>query len=271
MPQFGQPEITQAQPGFFNRIWQRVRSWGHTETTPTDAAPTLNGLQLNLDLLSISLPPMTFNFNTLDLAGIQESVRQNLLQSQHETHEHIRRLIASEPLQSPPLFRDYRHFHFFNPEQTSMYEDIRRAHRQWEQHQAEEVYRWWQTQRQQNAPGELAVPDETRNAEKLAFLPDLEIPEEFLCTISREIMTNPVYDPRCPQQKFDLLVIRRWLDNPPTDPMTDERLPSTHPVTRAPLTLDQLVYDEVLKEQIEEFVARSLQTSTKPGMSHLNS
>jgi hypothetical protein len=77
-------------------------------------------------------------------------------------------------------------------------------------------------------------------------------------------MTNPAYDPRCPQQKFDLLVIRQWLDNPPNDPITGEPLPSTHPVTRAPLKFSELVYDEALKERIDAFVARSLQTSARP-------
>lgn len=102
---------------------------------------------------------------------------------------------------------------------------------------------WRANFRQSTADSELAVAIESLNSTKLANYPDLEIDDEFICAISREIMTNPVYDPNYPQQKYDLLVIREWLKEHPTNPMT-----------RTELSLDSLVYDEGLKQRIDDFV-----------------
>ena len=105
---------------------------------------------------------------------------------------------------------------------------------------------------------ELALNEADSNEFKLRDCLDLEIPYDFKCTISHEIMTNPVYDPAFPQKKYDLLVIRAWLkDN------------NTNPYTRTPLCMDDLVYDEVLKVQIDDFVNDTLtQAPTMLSRSH---
>jgi hypothetical protein len=95
---------------------------------------------------------------------------------------------------------------------------------------------------------QLAARDSETNAGKLDPYPDVEIPVEFRCLISHAIMTVPVYDPRCPQHKFDLLVIRWWLNEEKQE----------NPYTRQPLQESELVVDEALKARIDEFVADTL-------------
>ena len=85
------------------------------------------------------------------------------------------------------------------------------------------------------------------NATKLEHLPDLEIDERYLCALSLQIMTHPVYDPAKPQDRYELSWIRKWLE-------TNE----TNPMTRLPLAFEALVYDEPLKEEIDAFVLDKL-------------
>lgn len=239
---------------FFNRLMGRAQDEAPVtrEQQNSDILQLL--LQRPIDLAPIALPQLTINMTFL-----QETLFANLMSAQAESLENLRRLtLASERT------AEYGHFAqlFFQIAQTDNQEvlireiqrEIQREFQRQSAQQAQEAYRWWQeTRRRHTAPGELAVLDKDRNAEKLASLPDLEIPEDFICGISREIMTNPVYDRGCPQQKFDLLVIREWLkDNP------------SHPMTRQPLQLSELVYDEALKERINAFVASALQPSARP-------
>lgn len=70
-----------------------------------------------------------------------------------------------------------------------------------------------------------------------------EILEKFECAIMKEIMTNPVYDPKHPQYKFERLAILGALQNK-----------KENPFTRTPLTKDDLVDDVDLKNEINEFV-----------------
>ncbi len=95
---------------------------------------------------------------------------------------------------------------------------------------------------------QLAALDSETNVGKLEPYPDVEIPDEFRCLISHDIMTVPAYDPRCPQHKFDLLVIRWWLNEEKQE----------NPYTREPLQESDLIVDEVLKARIDEFVAGTL-------------
>lgn len=90
---------------------------------------------------------------------------------------------------------------------------------------------------------QLALPLSSTNASQLEIYPEVVIPEDFKCVISREIMTNPVYDPKYPQQKFDLLILILWLEQY-----------KTHPCSRTPLLAKDLEYDEPLKLQIDDFV-----------------
>ncbi len=116
---------------------------------------------------------------------------------------------------------------------------------QWREHTS----RWWnETGRQyQPGPNELTLQDIEMNAKKLEMFPDLIINQDFLCGISNEIMTDPVYARDCPQQKFELHVITRWL-----------REKQTHPCTRAPLHVEDLVHDVELKARIDEFVDETM-------------
>lgn len=230
---------------FFNRLMGRTQ----------DEAPAIRERQ-NSDgpQLLLQLPPISFTPLPLNFTFSQENLLANLMSVQAESFESIQRLaLASERT------AEYGHVaqRFFQMAQTDNQEVLREIQRQFQRQatqEAQETYRWWQeTRRRQSTPGEVAVLDKDRNAEKLALLPDLEIPEDFICGISREIMTNPVYDRRCPQQKFDLLVIKEWLKDHPS-----------HPMTRQPLQLSELVYDEALKERINAFVASALQPSARP-------
>ena len=120
---------------------------------------------------------------------------------------------------------------------------------------------WWSTSgrdqtytQASHASMALALTEMASNEYKLRDYADLEIPDDFMCTISHEIMTNPVYDPAYPQKKYDLLVIKTWLINH-----------DTNPYTRTPLRLDNLVYDETLKIQIDDFVSEKIKQA--PSMS----
>lgn len=93
----------------------------------------------------------------------------------------------------------------------------------------------------------LTLLDEELYAVKLENFPDVNIPDNFLCGISGNIMMNPVYDPNHPQQKYDLLVLEVWVHKH-----------ATNPCTRAPLVMENLVYDEDLKAQIDEFMTETL-------------
>lgn len=115
----------------------------------------------------------------------------------------------------------------------------------------EEIALWWSHVRRQQMKSELAVCSESLNSSRLEAYPDLIIEDDFICGISREIMTNPVYDPNYPQQKYELLVIREWLKEH-----------ETNPYTRTPLLIENLIYDESLKDRIDQFVNEILTNST---------
>lgn len=105
-----------------------------------------------------------------------------------------------------------------------------------------------------NNPNVIPNPPKGENADKLAGINfQGEIPEEFCCLLSSEIMTDPVYDPRCSQYKFEKSWITHWLLKN-----------STHPCTRDGLTSSGLRSDSELKGRINEFVAQQLQPS-RPG------
>ena len=113
----------------------------------------------------------------------------------------------------------------------------------------EDTTRWWEETGKyyQPDPNVLTLLDIETNATKLERFPDLIINKDFLCNISDEIMTDPVYAHYCPQQKFEFNVIKRWL-----------RENQTHPCTRAPLHVEDLVHDIELKAQIDNFVDETI-------------
>jgi len=112
----------------------------------------------------------------------------------------------------------------------------------------EEASRLSQLEHERAKGLQLAVRDSELNAGKLEPYPDVAIPDEFRCLISHDMMTVPVYDRRHPDHKFDLLVIRWWLNEEKQE----------NPYTRQPLQESDLVVDEVLKARIDEFVADTL-------------
>lgn len=141
-------------------------------------------------------------------------------------------------------------------------EDMSMFWREQEQHmrRQDERYReqmenplsaWWKQIRLERRNAQFAVavtlPENELYARKLEQLPDVDVDNDFICGISQEIMTNPVYDPAFPQQKYDLLVLDLWL-----------RDHETNPITRTPLLTENLVYDEVLKSRIDEFMKETL-------------
>lgn len=109
------------------------------------------------------------------------------------------------------------------------------------------LWRWWSEADRQNSEQQLAVPMVPSNASKLDNYPEVVIPDDFKCVISYEIMTNPVYDPKYPQQKFDLHVISLWLNEN-----------KIHPCSRTPLSLEDLESDKPLKSRIDNFVNKTL-------------
>ena len=115
---------------------------------------------------------------------------------------------------------------------------------------------WWRNFRRQRRDEQFSaavtVLDDELNATKLEHYPDLKVDHDFICGISQEIMTNPVYDPDFPQQKYDLLVIEAWLCDH-----------ETNPCTRTTLLTQNLVYDDALKLRIDRFMNDTLgQTSS---------
>ena len=70
-----------------------------------------------------------------------------------------------------------------------------------------------------------------------------EIPELFLCSITNDIMTDPVFDPNHPQFVFEFKTIARSLESR-----------CENPFTRTPLILNQLVSKSALKNEINQFI-----------------
>lgn len=106
----------------------------------------------------------------------------------------------------------------------------------------------WQARHETKNCSELAVQESDLNSGKLGD--NLDVPLEYLCGISHMIMTTPVFDPRCKQQKFELSVIRWWLENEKEE----------HPMTCQPLQVADLIVDETLKKQIDDYVESELST-----------
>jgi hypothetical protein len=74
-----------------------------------------------------------------------------------------------------------------------------------------------------------------------------QIPEQYKCSITDEVMDVPVYDPKLPNIKFDRKNIEYHLKNY-----------HTHPHTNLPLKASDLIVDTTLKAVIEAFVKGSL-------------
>lgn len=132
-------------------------------------------------------------------------------------------------------------------QEREMRQQAAREREQWENPFSD----WWRNTRlyQRNTQFGVAVslPENELYAQKIDQFVGVDVPEEFICGISAEIMTNPVYDPNHPQQKYDYLVLETWLYEHEKNPYTGR-----------PLLTQNLVYDEVLKAQIDEFMAETI-------------
>ncbi|MDF1684158.1 MAG: hypothetical protein P1U36_05830 [Legionellaceae bacterium] len=97
---------------------------------------------------------------------------------------------------------------------------------------------------------ELVELEETQNARKLDAYKSVEINERFLCGITHEVMTHPMYDRKSPQQKMDCRALLTWLGES-----------KTHPFNRSELHRSDLEYDEALKVEIDQFVTATIEAS----------
>ncbi len=73
-------------------------------------------------------------------------------------------------------------------------------------------------------------------------LPEIDVPENYLCAIGLGLMDDPVYDKRAPQ-RFDLSNITLSLD---------QKL--ENPFTRQPLYREELKHDRELQKEINDFL-----------------
>jgi hypothetical protein len=93
-------------------------------------------------------------------------------------------------------------------------------------------------------PPTLGVKLWGANYQKLKDInPDTCVPEKYCCSLSATIMTNPVYDPKHPQYKFEKDWILRALQTK-----------LENPFTRTPLVPNDLVDDTDLKAKIDSFL-----------------
>jgi len=74
----------------------------------------------------------------------------------------------------------------------------------------------------------------------VAQMDDEEIPNEFICPITQEVMTNPVM--AMDGHTYELAAIERWLLDKDTSPKTNDKLPST-----------VLIPNQAMRSQIIEF------------------
>ncbi len=103
----------------------------------------------------------------------------------------------------------------------------------------------------------LAWHPET-NADKLGSLSEnLDIDDRFICAITKEIMTYPVYDRNNPHQKMDFWALEKWVKDR-----------GTHPFNRSPLDIKDLVNDSLLKTEIDGFVSHHLASEPDATPSH---
>jgi hypothetical protein len=104
------------------------------------------------------------------------------------------------------------------------------------------------------APPAPDLPAPGINAEKLSGL-ELNIPYEFRCPLSCEIMTNPVYVNAYPEHRFE----RDWIER-------HLRQKNFNPLNKSPLSLSELSDDTALKNQIDAYVEEQLQHVAMPAI-----
>jgi|TARA_R110002126_G_scaffold272886_1_gene417107 hypothetical protein len=128
----------------------------------------------------------------------------------------------------------------------------------------ESIHTWFYQNKSQHQPPvtrELVELEETQNARKLDAFKDkdkeIDIDERFLCGITHEVMTHPMYDKNNPHQKMDCRALLKWLGES-----------ETHPFNRSELHRSDLEYDEKLKVEIDQFVTDTIDASEAPRRQH---
>ena len=94
----------------------------------------------------------------------------------------------------------------------------------------------------------VSVPRAGANSERIKHLDALDIPNEYICPISFDIMTDPVFVTAHPEQRFERSYIEQSL-----------RLKPENPLTREPLSLDGIQADVTMKNEIEQYIQEQLQ------------
>ena len=85
------------------------------------------------------------------------------------------------------------------------------------------------------------------NADEVAIIDDIEVPYDFCCAITHDIMTDPVYSLENPT-RFERRAVLKWL--------TQRNI---HPCTEDYLFPDELIRDFPLKRRIDAYVDTEIQ------------
>lgn len=237
--------------GFFSALWRRFAQPKPVRELVLAEMPSINyeGFDISMVTTLLITPIISFERENrmrdwiTPLSLNDDLFLQQATQDPLSTQEHL-------------LLTGLRTQGFFREDNTSWDRWFREEMRRQRQQSEAELAVWRRNLRRQWRTEQFAaavtVLDEELNATKLENYPDLEVDDDFICGISQEIMTNPVYDPAFPQQKYDLLVIELWLHEH-----------ETNPYTRTSLLTENLVYDEALKLRIDRFMSETFQEAVR--------
>lgn len=99
---------------------------------------------------------------------------------------------------------------------------------------------------------ERLKPLRSKNSRLLAKIVNLEIPDEFCCTLSGDIMDHPVYDSRSPEVCYDQDFLQYWLQK------SEKKL---MPHTNVPCNNSFLKQNFALKIRITQFVETAMKAA----------
>ncbi len=92
-------------------------------------------------------------------------------------------------------------------------------------------------------------PIKSKNAKEVSRIKELNIPEEFCCPLSGDIIDHPVYDIRSPTVVYDYSFLKYWLD---------KSYPQLMPHTKLPFLKEFLKVNYELKLKIDNFVKSAI-------------
>ena len=100
-------------------------------------------------------------------------------------------------------------------------------------------------------------PSDTRNGrllDKLKISSD-EIPEQFICQISRQLMDEPVYIKGHAEIKYNLPHLRYWIF---------QQNEMQNPFTRQMIQTSDIIYDDKLKKEINAYIQMTTMATMEP-------